>query len=242
MQVSCIHEESSSPTIVLTGIVPASCFLVTGCAVELNAEKFKADGADYTLTNPDKKLEFSNASGLKSREIPVENFCENSLSDFPFRSRAFIKVQEGCDNFCSYCIVPVVRGASRSRNLAETVADCRKNIEAGFPEIVLTGVNTCNYFDSGYGLAGLIKEISSIPGDFRIRLSSTEPHPGDLSLLELMAENPKICRFLHVSMVSWGLAIPVKVTSIFWGSSSRSTPVRSVRWVLTKDSHLWRTQ
>ncbi len=179
---------------------PEAEIIAAGCAVELNKDALLNAGADQVLTNPDKKLIFAQTSGLKSRELPVENFCENSLSDFPFRSRAFIKVQEGCDNFCSYCIVPVVRGASRSRNFAEVVADCRKNIEAGFPEIVLTGVNTCNYFDSGHDLAGLIKEISSIPGDFRIRLSSTEPHPGDLSLLELMAENPKICRFLHVSM------------------------------------------
>ena len=179
---------------------PGAQIIAAGCAVELNKDALLNAGADMALTNPDKKREFSQASGVKSREIPLENFCENSLSSFPFRSRAFIKVQEGCDNFCSYCIVPVVRGASRSRNFAETVADCRKNIEAGFPEIVLTGVNTCNYSDGGYDLAGLIREISAVPGDFRIRLSSTEPHPGDLSLLELMAENPKICRFLHVSM------------------------------------------
>ena len=179
---------------------PGAEIIAAGCAVELNKDALLNAGADLVLTNPDKKLEFSLAAGVKSREIAVENFCENSLSSFPFRSRAFIKVQEGCDNFCSYCIVPVVRGASRSRSFAEVIADCRKNIEAGFPEIVLTGVNTCNYFDKGHDLAGLIREISAIPGDFRIRLSSTEPHPGDISLLELMAENPKICRFLHVSM------------------------------------------
>ena len=179
---------------------PGVEIIAAGCAVELNKDALLNAGADLVLTNPDKKQEFSLATGVKSREIAVENFCENSLSSFPFRSRAFIKVQEGCDNFCSYCIVPVVRGASRSRDFAEVVADCRKNIEVGFPEIVLTGVNTCNYFDNGHDLAGLIREISGIPGDFRIRLSSTEPHPGDISLLELMAENPKICRFLHVSM------------------------------------------
>ena len=179
---------------------PDAEIIAAGCAVELNKAALLDAGANLALTNPDKKHDFSLASGVKSREIAVENFCENSLSSFPFRSRAFIKVQEGCDNFCSYCIVPVVRGASRSRDFAEVVADCRKNIEAGFPEIVLTGVNTCNYFDRGHDLAGLIREISAIPGDFRIRLSSTEPHPGDLSLLELMAENPKICRFLHLSM------------------------------------------
>ena len=179
---------------------PDAEIIAAGCAVELNKAALLDAGANLALTNPDKKHDFSLASGVKSREIAVENFCENSLSSFPFRSRAFIKVQEGCDNFCSYCIVPVVRGASRSRDFAEVVADCRKNIEAGFPEIVLTGVNTCNYFDRGHDLAGLIREISAIPGEFRIRLSSTEPHPGDLSLLELMAENPKICRFLHLSM------------------------------------------
>ena len=179
---------------------PDAEIIAAGCAVELNKAALLDAGANLALTNPDKKHDFALASGVKSREIAVENFCENSLSSFPFRSRAFIKVQEGCDNFCSYCIVPVVRGASRSRDFAEVVADCRKNIEAGFPEIVLTGVNTCNYFDRGHDLAGLIREISAIPGEFRIRLSSTEPHPGDLSLLELMAENPKICRFLHLSM------------------------------------------
>ena len=179
---------------------PGARIIAAGCAVEVDSRSLLNAGADTVLTNPDKKHILSAPPGLKSRELPLKNFCEKSLSSFPFRSRAFIKVQEGCDNFCSYCIVPVVRGASRSRDLEETVADCRKNIAAGFPEIVLTGVNTCNYSDSGCDLAGLIGRISQIEGDFRIRLSSTEPHPGDVSLLEVIAGNPKVCRFLHISM------------------------------------------
>ena len=180
---------------------PGVPIIAAGCAVEVDPQALLNAGAVSVLTNPDKKGDiFKSSSGLKSREIKVENFCEKSFSSFPFRSRAFIKVQEGCDNFCSYCIVPVVRGASRSRDLKETLADCRKNIEAGFPEIVLTGVNTCNYNDSNCDLAGLISKISEIPGDFRIRLSSTEPHPGDLTLPELISTNPKVCRFLHLSM------------------------------------------
>ena len=180
---------------------PGVPIIAAGCAVEVNPEAMLNAGAASVLTNPDKKGDlFKTAPGKKSRQIEVENFCENSFSDFPFRSRAFIKIQEGCDNFCSYCIVPVVRGASRSRDLAETLADCKKNIDAGFPEIVLTGVNTCNYFDSGCDLAGLISRISEIPGDFRIRLSSTEPHPGDMTIPELIAANNKVCRFLHLSM------------------------------------------
>ena len=179
---------------------PGARIIAAGCAVEVDPAPLLRAGADTVLTNPDKKHVFDSPGGLKSRELPVDNFYEKTLSTFPFRSRAFIKVQEGCDNFCSYCIVPVVRGASRSRDLEETVADCRRNIEAGFPEIVLTGVNTCNYFDHGCDLAGLIARISAIEGDFRIRLSSTEPHPGDLTLPELIAANKKVCRFLHVSM------------------------------------------
>ena len=179
---------------------PEAQIIAAGCAVEVNSKSLLDAGAILALTNPDKKGDFFHPSGIKSRDGITENFCENSTSSFPFRSRAFIKVQEGCDNFCSYCIVPVVRGASRSRDLDETIADCRKNIAAGFPEIVLTGVNTCNYFDHGCDLAGLIGKVSAIEGEFRIRLSSTEPHPGDYSIPELIAQNPKVCRFLHLSM------------------------------------------
>lgn len=180
---------------------PAAQIAVAGCAAELSPEKFRECGADIILTNPDKKLFPAQIAGRKSREENAENFCERSFSAFPFRTRAFIKIQEGCDNFCSYCIVPYVRGASRSRNFAECIADCRQAVNAGFPEIVLTGVNTCNYFDDGKDLAALIKEVSAIPGEFRIRLSSTEPHPGDMGIIDLMADPAnKLCRFLHLSM------------------------------------------
>ena len=179
---------------------PDAEIIASGCAVELSAEMLRRAGADSVLTNPDKRGDLHCGSGVKSRELPVENFMENSFSSFPFRSRAFIKVQEGCDNFCTYCIVPVVRGASRSRDFAESVADCRRSVEAGFPEIVLTGVNTCNYDDGGRKLPDLIRAVAALPGEFRIRLSSTEPHPGDLTLPELIAEGNRLCRFLHLSI------------------------------------------
>lgn len=180
---------------------PDSRIAVTGCAAEVDPEQFLSCGADQVLTNPDKKLFPNCASGCKSREIPVENFSEKSFSIFPFRTRAFIKIQEGCDNFCSYCIVPYVRGASRSRKFSECIADCRNAVESGFPEIILTGVNTCNYHDDGKNLTDLIREIAAIPGEFRIRLSSTEPHPENFTIPELMADPAnKLCRFLHLSM------------------------------------------
>ena len=180
---------------------PGCIIAAAGCATEANPEKMRECGADIIWTNPDKKHIFQNCSGILSNALPQENFTENTFSEFPFRTRAFIKIQEGCDNHCSYCIVPAVRGKSRSRDFAECIADCRHAIENGFPEIVLTGVNTCNYSDAGKNLPELIQSVAALPGDFRIRLSSTEPHPDDLTLPQLIANrNNRICRFLHLSM------------------------------------------
>ncbi|MBR7156424.1 MAG: tRNA (N(6)-L-threonylcarbamoyladenosine(37)-C(2))-methylthiotransferase MtaB [Lentisphaeria bacterium] len=179
---------------------PGARIAAAGCAAEINGAALLNSGADLVLTNPDKKLLGIEFAGVKSIELPPENFAENSTSVFPFRTRAFVKVQEGCDNFCSYCIVPYVRGPSRSRDFAESVADCRQCIGTGIAEVVLTGVNTCNYNDNGKTLADLIRAVAALPGDFRIRLSSTEPHPGDMTIPELMAESSRLCRFLHLSM------------------------------------------
>ena len=183
---------------------PHAVFLAAGCAVEVNADLFRADGADHILTNPDKKdltaiLAGMTAANKSSGEFK-ENFNEFATSSFPFRSRAFVKIQEGCNNFCTYCIVPYVRGRERSRKFSEALEDCRQLIDSGFPEIVLTGVNTCAYDDDGKKLGDLIYAISELPGDFRIRLSSTEPHFNNRSLIDVMASTPKICRFLHLSL------------------------------------------
>jgi len=180
---------------------PAARIIAAGCAAETDPDKLLAAGADEVWSNPDKKLIFDRCTGTKSIALPAENFTENTVSSFPFRTRAFLKIQEGCDNRCSYCIVPDVRGRSRSRKFDECIADCRHAIAAGIPEIVLTGVNTCNYADAGHDLGDLIREIASLPGDFRLRLGSTEPHPGDLTLPELIADpSNRLCRFLHLSM------------------------------------------
>ena len=180
---------------------PGAQIMVTGCAAQLDPESFLAAGADLALPNagkkvmPEGKWEGGNAGAER------ENFSEDSLSEFPFRSRAFIKIQEGCNNFCTYCIVPYVRGRERSRHLGEVLEDCRKAVADGFPEIVLTGVNTCAYNDSGTDLAGLIRMVCDIPGEFRVRLSSTEPRMDNFSMIDAMAAGgEKVCRFLHLSL------------------------------------------
>ncbi len=191
---------------------PDAFLVVTGCSAEMDRDSFLSDGAaDLVLTNPEKReiaeMILEAAAGhsglggkIKSLDAATTPFSEAAISKFPFRSRAFLKIQEGCNNFCSYCIVPYARGPERSRKFDEALADCRRAVEAGFPELVLTGVNTCAYSDSGRDLGALVREICRLPGEFRVRLSSTEPHPHNRSLLDVMAEEPRVCRFLHLSL------------------------------------------
>ena len=186
-------------------LYPDARIIVTGCAVEIDFDKWRDLAAcDGALTNVDKRsLEMM----LKPDEPhfslnePVSGFEEHAAGRFPFRHRALVKIQEGCNNFCTYCIVPYTRGPERSRSAEEVLRECEALAAAGIPEIVLTGVNTCAYSDSGYDLGQLVKRIAAIPGDFRIRLSSTEPKFDNLKLLDSLKEcGGKVCRFLHLSL------------------------------------------
>ena len=123
------------------------------------------------------------------------------FAEYPGKSRAALKVQEGCNNFCSYCIVPFTRGRERSRDFRETVDEFRRLLDAGFQEITLTGINTCTYSCEGITLPGLLEHLIGIPGNFRIRIGSTEPGEILLRVLDVMAESGgKICEFLHPSL------------------------------------------
>jgi threonylcarbamoyladenosine tRNA methylthiotransferase MtaB len=191
---------------------PGCRVILTGCSAEADHRQWLRDGAaDLVIPNPDKKNIIALIHELFEGEKPspvrfsMEEkrgaiFTENAAADFPFKSRAFIKVQEGCENFCSYCIVPYTRGPERSRAWDEIVGDFEQLLARGFHEIVLTGVNICAYQDGGRGLPELIDTLCSRPGDYRIRLSSTEPHPDNRELIDAMARNPKVCRFLHLAL------------------------------------------
>lgn len=186
-------------------LYPDARIIVTGCAVEIDFDKWRDLAAcDGALTNVDKR---SLETMLEPDEPhfslnePVSGFEEHAAGRFPFRHRALVKIQEGCNNFCTYCIVPYTRGPERSRSAEEVLQECEALAAAGIPEIVLTGVNTCAYSDSGYDLGQLVKRIAAIPGDFRIRLSSTEPKFDNLKLLDSLKEcGGKVCRFLHLSL------------------------------------------
>ncbi len=120
------------------------------------------------------------------------------------RTRAFIKIEDGCDNFCSYCIIPHARGRVRSRPPEEIVSEVKRLVKGGLKEVVLTGINTACYGrDIGIpGIEPLIRMLNDIEGDFRIRLSSLEPTETDASQVRALLRYDRLCRHLHLALQS----------------------------------------
>jgi len=121
------------------------------------------------------------------------------------RSRALLKIQDGCDSFCAYCVVPYVRGRSRSLPLADAIQRARRLLETGFAEIVLTGADLGSYGrDLGlkHGLPRLVEGILALGVSHRVRLSSIEPHKVDPELMAMIGCTPRLCRHLHLPLQS----------------------------------------
>lgn len=191
---------------------PESILVLTGCSAEADPSfSGKPEGIDLILSNEDKKnLELRLSGLLKSDVSDADSgltdeihhtFMEKAFASYPFKSRANLKVQEGCNNFCSYCIVPYTRGRERSRDFDETLDDFRRLLDSGFREITLTGVNICRYSCNGKNLIDLLEALSAEPGGFRLRLGSIEPGAILGDVLKLMADSDgKICEFMHPSL------------------------------------------
>jgi threonylcarbamoyladenosine tRNA methylthiotransferase MtaB len=120
------------------------------------------------------------------------------------RVRAFVKIQDGCSFSCNFCVIPLVRGASRSRAAAAVLEEARRRVEQGHREIVLTGINLGCYRDreAGYKLPRLVREVGAIPGLARLRLSSIEVNHVDEELVAALRETPPVSRHLHVPLQS----------------------------------------
>ena len=116
------------------------------------------------------------------------------------KTRAFIKIQEGCNSFCSYCIIPYMRSQLKSRSIADTVAEVQKNLEAGAKEIVLVGIHLGLWREKEYRLHNLVEALTKIDGDWRLRLTSVEIHEITSELINLVAENNKLVEHLHIPL------------------------------------------
>jgi threonylcarbamoyladenosine tRNA methylthiotransferase MtaB len=120
------------------------------------------------------------------------------------RVRAFVKIQDGCSFSCNFCVIPLVRGASRSRRAAAVLGEIRRRVEQGHREVVLTGINLGCFRDrnAGYDLAQLVREAGATPGLERLRLSSIEINHVDQKLVSALRETPTVSRHLHVPLQS----------------------------------------
>lgn len=175
--------------------------LVTGCFAERQPELVKKiGGVTHVVPNKDKEQ-------LLSVLFP-EDLPEFSIKNFDSHTRAFLKVQDGCNSFCTYCIIPYVRGRSRSRSLPEVLEEAKQLIANGFKEIVLTGINIGD-FDGNKGkeeepvrLSDLIREVDQLPGLERLRVSSIDPDEVDDDLADAILNGKKTCPSMHIVLQS----------------------------------------
>lgn len=204
-------------------INPEAVIVVTGCYAQVSKEEVeRIEEVDIVIGNNlkstiyEKVHENYNKKKISGDKIVnVLNYSELSFYENmgknnnlnKSRSRAYIKIEDGCNRFCSYCMIPFARGPIRSRDKSDIIEEAKTLIENGVKEIVLTGINTALYgfdFNSNvdYPLADLIREINSINGDFRIRLSSLEPTVVDVNDVMNLVGYEKLCRHLHLSVQS----------------------------------------
>ncbi len=195
---------------------PDSTVAVTGCYAQVNPDEVsKIEGVDIVVgTNEKQNLpgyvksfvdeKIGKSCHVKAYEELNEYKSFGIITSMESRTRAYIKIQEGCNRFCSYCIIPYARGKVRSRDMNEILEEAKGLIDRGFHEIILTGINTALYgtdTEMG-GIEPLIKSISEIEGDFRIRLSSLEPTVINKDYVKGLLKYEKLCPHLHLSIQS----------------------------------------
>ncbi len=194
---------------------PAAYILVTGCMAEVFSDKIsKIAGVDYICGNG-RKLQVIEAlenlfeKGCKnaSAEIvlsPLDKFETMQIAKFD-RTRAYIKIEDGCENRCTYCIIPEARGKVRSKSPADILAEVRAFTEGGCREVVLTGIETASYgrdFDNGYRLADLLEEVDAIPNIGRVRLGSLDPSLMKQDFVDRISRLKSLTPHFHLSMQS----------------------------------------
>jgi threonylcarbamoyladenosine tRNA methylthiotransferase MtaB len=171
---------------------------VTGCAANLAADAFAGLPENVTVVarqseeTPDFVAGDVGALGCVQADARLD------------RVRAFVKIQDGCSFSCNFCVIPLVRGASRSRAAAAVLAEVRRRVGQGHREIVLTGINLGCYRDreAGYKLPRLVRDVGAVPGLERLRLSSIEVNHVDAELVAALRETPTVSRHLHVPLQS----------------------------------------
>ena len=189
--------------------------VVVGCSTQNHEEDYQNMGIDILLGNREKSKIVSILEEYIHNHKPYTYFTkERSLDfedmqveEFTTHTRAFVKVQDGCDNFCSYCIIPYVRGSIRSKDFNQAIEEVKTLASHGHKEVVLTGIHTGSYSSNGHDLSDLIEEMAKIEGLMRIRISSIEITELNDKFLDLLKKEPKIANHLHIPLQSGSDAV-----------------------------------
>lgn len=186
---------------------PEAVLVVTGCMANNHKEYLEAnDRITYTIENDRKGSIFNLLDSHFKGEIISPDQLKSDRFGFgaaekSIRTRSMIKIQDGCDNFCTFCIVPHVRGRAESRPYKDIETNIRQALDFGYKEIVFTGVNIGRYEWDGLNFESLVEKVLEIPGDFRVRISSIEPEGFDEKLFDLFL-HPKLTPHLHMCLQS----------------------------------------
>ncbi len=178
---------------------------VAGCAVNLNAGRFtEIDRRVRPFIGTADDVAATIAAELGGCADLGHDVLTRQTAARAARTRGFVKVQDGCDCHCAYCIIPTVRGAARSRPAAAVLSEVRQRVSQGQPEIVITGISVGDYRDPerGLELGELMVEVAGVDGVERVRLSSVEVIHVKDSLVRALTSEPKVCPHLHVPMQS----------------------------------------
>ena len=180
---------------------PNARLAVTGCM---------AESAPDAIRSIDERIEIvpnAKKEQLVEHLFPdEENLPEFNIQSFDAHTRAFVKVQDGCNSFCTYCIIPYVRGRSRSRQIGDVVKEVEGLIANGYKEVVLTGINIGD-FDGGGRLVDLVRAVDRVPGLHRLRISSIDPDEVDDDLADAVLSGKTTCPSMHIVLQAGSNAI-----------------------------------
>ena len=210
---------------------PKAKVVVTGCYAEKNSDDLLAlPGVSHVLKNVEKN---KIASILDRHSSPPPG--KLYITDFKGYSKAFVKIQDGCENFCSYCKVPLVRDHLNSKPIKDIVREVDGLVRNGFKEIILTGICIGNWgrdlFSNaiakdfrlgGLSLVDVLEALNRLDGDFRVRISSIEPKYVTNELIDFISRNKRFCRHLHIPMQSGDDEILYKMNRGYSASDYRA--------------------
>jgi threonylcarbamoyladenosine tRNA methylthiotransferase MtaB len=206
--------ESKSKYFVNQAIRSNTCKLIVviGCLSQMNTKLFGNSKIGIIVGNNNKNnvINLIKQYDGKQKIINVRNFNKNDtfenydIIDSSNKTRAFVKIQDGCDFMCSYCVIPFVRGRQRSLPHKQVLAKLKELVKNNYKEIILTGVNTAGYRENkDYGFLQLLQDIDKLNGDFRVRISSLEPFQINQKIINVITDNPKRwCQQFHICIQS----------------------------------------